>query len=583
MPLVCQTRVDSSRRGPQQALQRGEAWLAEAALARQAAIWIAWRNLGALRRVADHLPEGFDGFWMDVTASADAPFIDRYCEWARTLRGGSIRVQCLEPDHQNEVTLELGGEPARTVDDDALDPRRPYLRARRGLVTYQERSAHGGDEDSRLELAAGRVQAAYERLATVVSGCPPLEAEIDKRWSRVAAFQPRNPWAALPDPVEATPSALRLQTVDGVPDALHVEFGDARDAQVAAFRAWLGLAHQLDVVVLRCTGTLEQLEDTLDVLDLDDDNPERPHNVFGVTTVGRDGLDPETLMTLADHAQEAADWGVRWSGIRWRLEDDPAPGSADQSYYYVRTDRSRTYDNLLVSLDQDDPEDERFRRARRQLARLVNDDLGLAAAWSFEGPTIESARGQLYSALVQALHAEVATVLESPEPIPARPPRQAVLPLRALRNLMHRGHWELDVLGAARRALQELAPGFRHDRRAHATDHYFLDFVRGTPNGYQYIQVRRTHRVPGHAVRVGVSRYRARLDELDPGIGRVTHGLALPLEALVPERDTVEWSYSSQRECERAMGDMARLVAARALPFFERTEAALARFRQEEK
>ena len=76
---------------------------------------------------------------------------------------------------------------------------------------------------------------------------------------------------------------------------------------------------------------------------------------------------------------------------------------------------------------------------------------------------------------------------------------------------------------------------------------------------------------------------RARLDELDPGIGRVTHGLALPLEALVPERDTVEWSYSSQRECERAMGDMARLVAARALPFFERTEAALARFRQEEK
>ena len=116
---------------------------------------------------------------------------------------------------------------------------------------------------------------------------------------------------------------------------------------------------------------------------------------------------------------------------------------------------------------------------------------------------------------------------------------------------------------------------------AHATEMYYIDFVRATPNGFQYVQIERTHREPGHRARVGVSRFRARLADLDPGVGRASHGLVLPLEALVPERADVCWTYRTQRGCDLAMNDLATLVAARAVPFFERADAHLARLAEE--
>ena len=578
MPLVCQTRLEAGRQRALAAYERAETWLETATTSRRFDTWIAWRDLGALHDAAAHLPEDFDGFWIDVVAQADPAHIDLYVEWARTLRGGQIRLQSLDLERQAEVVLHLEGEPAWPVDHDALDPRLRARMLQRDVVAYAEQGVHRRSE-ARRELAAARFKAAQERLRAVATGSADLDlAGVDPRWAEVAAFEPRVPWAALPDPVAVTGSEVWLQAVDGVPDTLRAAL--PREARLAVFRAWLGLLDDLDVVVVRCTGRLEQLESMLDALDLRD-HPERPNNVFGLTTVGHPTLGAASRTELLGLAAGAADWGLRWSDLRWRLTDrDPAePG---ESFYVVRTERRQTYDNLVVILDLDDPDDEWFKRARRELARLVNDDLGLASAWCFEGAPKASVRGRRYAALTESLRAEVDAVLASPVPVPARAPRGAPLPLRWLYDLVSRGRGELDVARIAAQALQEAAPGFRHDRRAHATDVYFLDFVRATPNGFQYVQIERTHRRPGHRVRVGVSRYRARLDDLDPGVGRAAHGLVLPLEVLVPERPGLAWTYTSPRACEAAMADMATLVAARAVPFFDLADVHLAQLAAED-
>ena len=123
MPLVCQTRLEAGRQRALAAYERAETWLETATASRRFDTWIAWRDLGALHDAAAHLPEDFDGFWIDVVAQADPADIDLYVEWARTLRGGQIRLQSLDLERQAEVVLHLEGEPAWPVDHDALDPR----------------------------------------------------------------------------------------------------------------------------------------------------------------------------------------------------------------------------------------------------------------------------------------------------------------------------------------------------------------------------------------------------------------------------------------------------------------------------
>ncbi len=577
---MCQTRIEAGRQRPPQAFERTSTWIDAATTSRRFDLWCAWRSLGALHDAAPHLPEDFDGFWIDVVAQADPAHAERYVEWARTLRGGQIKIQTLDLERQAEVVCGLDGEPAWPVDHDALDPRLRGRAVPRGVVAFAEQGVHGRG-DVRRALAAARVRAAYERLGHIVDGCPELDVSaLRPRWAEIDAYVPRVPWATLPEPVDATPQAVQLQSVDGVPDGIRARLEGQSEGRLAVFRAWLGLLDDLDVVVVRCTGSLRALEEMLDALDLRD-HPERPNTVFGMTTVGHDALDEAARDALLGLATGAADWGLRWSDLRWRLQDRD-PSKPDDSFYVVRTERRQTYDNLIVSLDTDDPDDEGFRRARRELARMVHDDLAQAAAWHFEGAPVTTERGRRFEALAASLRGEVDAVLDAPIPVSPKGPRLAPAPLIWLHRLVTRGPGKLDVTGAAQRALQETVPGFRHDRRAHATDLYFIDFVRATPHGFQYVQIERTHKRPGHRVRVGVSRYRARPDDLDPGVGRAAHGLVIRLEALVPERSTLWWTYTTRRDCEAAMADMATLVAARAGPFFERADAHLAKLAEED-
>ncbi len=570
MPLVCQTRLTDGRATPAAALDRGEGWLAHATTRRRVDLWATWSRLADLQALAPALPDDFAGFWMDVTGRASAGQLERYESWARRCRGGSLRLQCLDLDRQSEAVIAFDGPPVRAVDDPALDPRFAHQAAGPGLVSYIERGVHGAGA-ARMRLSAARVHGAYERLGEVLPGVPELVLDgVDMEWADVPAFKPSAPWASSPSGVSGAVRALRLSVSSGAPDALHVELGDEPEARLAAWRAWVGLLHSLDVVVVRCTGTLAELEALLEELE-PEGHPDRPGELYGISTLDQPALEPELLADVCERTAGAGDWGLRWSNLCWRLEPEEEDAG---SFYYVRTERRRTYDNLVVALDLDDPQADRFRAARRQLARLVEEDLGNAAAWSFEGAPTTTPRGRRYQTLTRALREAAEAVCEDPAPLPKRPGR-TLGPLRALWGLL-RSDMTLDVVGAAERALAEVAPGFRYDRRAHATDVYFVELVRETPHGFQYLQLQRSHAPPGHAVRVAVSRFRARLDELDPGSGRAAHGLVLPLEELAPGRGS--WAYSGQGECDAAMVDMARVVAARVLPFFERAEALLSRF-----
>ncbi|MCB9536376.1 MAG: hypothetical protein H6704_08930 [Myxococcales bacterium] len=135
---------------------------------------------------------------------------------------------------------------------------------------------------------------------------------------------------------------------------------------------------------------------------------------------------------------------------------------------------------------------------------------------------------------------------------------------------------KVDLVALMQQAMSGVLAGFRHDRAAHVTDQYFIEFIRRTPNGFHAIQLQRLHAPPGHVVRVGVSRVRAPVGDLHAAVGRAVPGLAFPLADLVPERGELAWRYGSPAEARAAVADTVAVLAARAGPFFEQAERVLA-------
>lgn len=593
MPLVYQGRLERGRLGVDEALTLGETQLAAVTGRRRLDAWLAWQDPELLAAAAALLPEDFDGFWLDVTARAEPRLLTQYLDWCGTLRGGRLGLHGLGTDRENDVTITLAGPPLLKVDDDALDPRKPHLRSSRCVVGYGE----GGDQTMppppRRGLAAARTRAAYELLSQVVGDpLPGFEAWLlespqpspldPSQVHGVMPHVPSGPWVvATPPPLPRVPGdvvLLRAAVVAGAPYGVQVHLpGDAEAQSQRLFRLWVGLLEQLDAVSLRCRGTRAQLEALLDTLDLSH-HGDRPHNAFGVSTLFHaKGLAPDVVRALvtAPAIRDALlDWGLRWSELQFSLDGAEVPGDG---FYFVRPERGRTFDNLTLCLDIEDAEQPAFRRARRKLASALSADLGSELAWQFEGPPLVSPRGQRYAALEAGLRRDVEAVCAAPATIATAPPRRApplVQWLRRLRRGRRRLH--LDVPALARAALPAALPGFRHDPAAHPTDRYFVALVRATEAGFQYIELRRFHEVPGHRVRIGVSRYRMRLSDLEPGVGQAVPGLAIDLEDLVPERQPLEWRYTSRREAEAAMADTAAVLAARAGPFFELAERRLA-------
>lgn len=604
MPLVYTGHLAARPLTPGEALDRYGRRLAEATRGHRLDVFFAADRPLALEHAARHLPGGFDGYWMDVAGRASGDDLGRYLDWARDLRGGRMRLISHNRDRENDLVIGLGGPPLLRVDDEALDPLRADRRSPRAWLGYMEVGPHLEERPERLALGAARVRHAYALLDGLLGGgLEPFDAWWSAHFARRPgrrgepvtgqAYEPRAPWAGpvgpAPDAPPATEIEIRSLDLDGVPFTLHVEVpAEHRGFLLRVHAAWLGLLDDLDVVELRCMDTLPRLWALSSGVKLGE-RERGTLNAYGVSSLHRsEGVEPSAAAALFEDAEIAGgllEWGLRWSGLRWRLPgDEEAACLPDTGFYWVRGERQLVADDLRIHIDLDDPDDPRVRRCRQALAERIDPDVGHERGWQFESVPADSPAGRRYGTVATELRDVVAAVVAEAAPLPAL--RDPSLPVirRWLDRALGRGGAE-DAGAAfpemARHAVAEALPGFVQDRTAHPTEAYFLDFVRATPSGFHYLQFVRTHPEPGHTVRLGVSLFRARLDELEPGPDRATHGIVLDLDALCPEVAPLVWSYQNRRELQAALTETLALVTARALPCFERAEAVLATAREQ--
>lgn len=599
MPLVYQGRLNRGRlSGPAAALRAGERALADATTDRRVDVRLAWDGPEPFARCAELLPDDFDGYWLDIAVEAEPRRLDRVLDWARTLRGGRLGLASLAAGRENEVALDLPGPGPIRLDAERLDPLRAHLHVERLGVRYVE----GGERapsSERQALAAGRTRAAYDRLAEFAEGAlvpypavfvdDPRVAPADPRWLD-AHYDRDQIWFTGPAPVPprlpADRFALKPRVVDDTPFGLTLTLPTgAAEQRAAIWRRWLGLLEQVDLVLLRCTGTLAQMRSVLDAFDLHHRHPHRPHQTFGITTVHQtERASVEALGALVSSPvinEPLVDWGVRWSDLQLALEGSvEVPSGRTASFYVLRDERERTYDHLQLCLETEDPRATGFRFARRQLAARFGRLLEQPSAWQYTGPAIDSPLGRRYAVLTAAIAALPAEVLAEPTPISGRTPRPPGWLGRWVERLT--GDDAAPLAAAFEAALAAQMPGFRHDRRAHLTDAYFIAYVRATAGGYHLVHLRRLHAPAGFRISVGVSRVPIQLADLDPGIGRAAPGWATPLHTLVPERPSLDWRFTGAASATRAIEDAVGLLTARAAPFFERAEACLLAFAEEE-
>lgn len=591
MPLVYQGRLLTRRpRGPAAAFAAGEKALAESTHDRRIDLRLAWDAPEPFARCAEVLPADFAGYWIDVAAEVDPARLGEIAGWAERLRGGRLGLACVVAGREGEVSLRLPGPEPLRLDAERLDPQRRHLYAPRMTVTYTEGGERTGLSVERRALAAARVRAAVEALGL---DPPPDRAALFVDDPRIPPADPR--WLAVdpaplraPFPAEAGPGevvGLKGAVVDGTPFGLLCEADDPA-ARARLWRRWAGLLDRLDLVLVRCMGRRAEIEALLERLDLHHRHPDQPHQTFGVCTVHHpDPLPPEAIADILRAPQVTEPlvaWGLRWSDLRLRLDGplDQAAGPA-QSFFVVRTERRRVYDSLHLTLHTEDPRAPSLRAARQALAARFGGRIEQPSAWQYVGPPLDSPRGRRYAALREALAALPARVVAESAPVggetPARPGR-----LGRLVERLTDGDDAFDLVAAFERALGDALPGFRHDRRAHLTDRYFVELVRRTPGGVHLVLLRRLHAPPGFRVSLGASLMPVQLADLDPGPDRSAPGLALPLSALVPERADLDWRYAGRASAERAVADAVALLAARGAPFFAAAEAALAAARVDE-
>lgn len=597
MPLSYQGRLLRGRlSGPRAALAVGGQRLDRYTHAHRIDLRLVWDAPDPIEWCARHLPDGFDGFWLDIAAEADPADWETYLDWAQTLRGGRISLSSIARGRGNEVVLDLPGAAPDRIDAERFDPLRQHLHVHRLGVRYRESGARLGMSPERRRLAAGRVRAAFEQLGGRVDGeLPEYDALVmdDPRLEPVdprlldAHHTPRGrpifdpPTSRASVPADAVD--VRARITDGAPVELHAWLPEeAHAARGALWQQWLTLVERCDLIIVRCMGTRQALTQLLDRFDLHHRHPHRPHQTFGLHT--RHLVDPlprATIDAIADSPivnEALVEWGVRWSDIQLRLE-----GRLDQakvpgrSFFVVRTERERVYDSLHLVLEVDDPSAPAFRHARRQLSAAFTGAVEQATAWQFVGHHVDTPVGRAHALLAQRLGGALAAVVADRAPVATHAPELPGPLSRLWSRLRRRGPREAVELTAAFEAqLEEALPGFRHDRRAHLTDRYFISFSRRTRHGTHLIELRRLHNPGGFRITIGVSTVPIQVSDLDAGTGRAAPGLAVPLEELVPERAHLDWRYVDQASATAAIADAVALLAARAAPFFDLADRHLA-------
>ncbi len=597
MPLVYQGRLLKRRpRTPKAALKAVEAIMGRATHDRRLDLRLTWDAPEPFERCAAELPEDFAGYWLDIAVEPDPRRLDELVAWAETLGGGQLTVACTLAGRDAEVSLRLDGPEALRLDAERLDPHRQHLYRPRMTVRYTETGERTAPSAERRACAAARTRAAAEVLG--------LDAQ-----QRRAVFvdDPRIPPAAGPwlevepahfsdglGPVDTalpTPAldALKGTVVDDTPFGLQCEVPD-RAERIALWRRWSGLLDRIDLVLLRCMGRRDVLAGLLDRFDLHHRHLRQPHQTFGLYTAHHPAPLPSDALAAIVGAPQVnhplIEWGLRWSSLRLKIDGplDQAEGPAS-SFFVVRTERGRVYDSLHLTLETEDPSGRMLRNARRQLAADFGALVEQPSAWQYVGPALDSPRGRRYAALRDDLAPLVGQITAAPAPIDGEtptPPGWLGRMIERARSIGRDDVGPFDLVAAFERALLEALPGFRHERRAHLTDRYFIPFSRHTAHGVHLILLRRLHRPDGFRISVGVSTVPLQLADLDPGTGRSAPGLAIPLAELVPERAGLDWRYAGHPSAEHAVADAIAVLAARAAPYFAVADAVLARHGQQD-
>ena len=584
-------------KNPSAAFRFGEGQFAETTHTRRIDLRFAWDRAETLNVVAEHLPSDFKGYWFDVAAEASPTAVAEYAEWIESGDGSRVGVVSLGPNRGHELTIEVPGPSHQRLDHERLDLHRPHLRGNVIRMRYREHLPLGSNSPKQTALAMARIRAVYGEIAQFIDGDLTdfdewLGATLPKAPLPAAEAGPvrRSEWftgpMAVPSAVPADAVVLRTLMNGSTLIGLQLTLpADHRDVGLALWRRWLTVLDQIDVVLLRQIGSREEIGKTLNRLDISQQHLEQPYQLFGITTVHEtQGLPVELIDKMVNAprlTERLADWDVRWSDLRVRLDGElDRPDTPSSSHYVVRTEGDRTADRLLLSLDVDDPHDLAFRAARRQLKSIFGPEIGQDSAWQFDGVPITSERGRGFQQLREAILAELDALAGDLAPLP--PP--VGTPLNRMTDwaaalLRRNRNRERSVVEAFGEAIAERLPGFRYDRRAHITDEYYLEFVRRTAGGFHYIQIERSHRPARHRISVGASAIYVPLSDLTPGDGFTVPGVSVPLEQLLPDHPG-EWTYASRGATARAVSDTAAVLEARAEPFFQRAEAHMVAARQ---
>ncbi len=579
-------------RSPSTAFRFGESQFAEHTHHRRVDVRFAWDRPETIEAAAEYLPATFRGYWFDIAAEASPAAISDYAKWVEVDDGGRVGLVSLVPNRGAEVTIEVPGPSHQRLDHDQLNPHRPHIHSHQVRVRYREHVSIRSNSKARVALAAARTRAAYQEIAKFRSE----DGEAFEDW--LFARNPkaelpregeakvrRTDWftapAGLPSPIEFDDVYLKPIFEGNTLAGLQITLpGTHRAVGVALWRRWLSLLDQVEVVLRRQIGVRADIGSALNQLELDQQHPDQPHQLFGITTVH----EPEELAIESIDAivnaprltERLADWDLRWTDLRLRLDGElDRPDEVSCSHYVVRTERERTVDRLLFSLAVDDPQDIAFRAARRQLKALFGPELGQESAWQFDGVPEDSPRGRRYQRLRGVLKAELDAAGAELAPLPSSTAsalnRMTEWVAAHTKSARNREQSIVDVFGAA---IAEQLPGFRYDRRAHITDKYYLDFVRRTPGGFHFIQIERRHGPARHRVSLGSGLINIPLSDLTPSAGFSVPGINFDLEVLLPDHPG-EWTYATRGGANRAVADTVAILAARVEPFFERAEAQL--------
>jgi len=314
-----------------------------------------------------------------------------------------------------------------------------------------------------------------------------------------------------------------------------------KEQLLSAWIDWL----QPERLELRCSGPVEQLEALLPQLRLIG----APR--FGLYSQAGASLSLNQAEALLASEPDPGDWGWAWSGLQL--------GEALEGRYWICREGRRSLDRLRLQLEADDPDSLLAQETQVRLASRFP-----ASPWSFEGPALESERGQRYLKIRAGFKVALEAVQGSLKPIQA--PGFEPIALRLWLWRRGRPTPAFDLKAALSALLRRALPGFSPCLGRSLSEEFNLDYERFEGESYQLLRFHRQHSPPSFTLSIGISRFRLPAEDMNPAPGHSSPALLLPLEALISA--PVSWICLSAGDLRRALEKLEVLLRGEVAAFF---------------